>query len=678
MIKGWKAIAGLALFASQMAEGQDLYQEAFRPQFHFTARQWTYHQANPGQRDEGWLNDANGLVFVAGEWHYFAQRWAHCWIHAVSRDLVHWEELKPAFWEDDAFGPTQSGTIVIDSANVTGLATGRNPLMIAFWSSWNNKDQCVSYSNDLGRTWTKYGKNPVLSHAERDPQVFWHPESRKWVMVLSGPGGYFFFSSDNLLSWKEESFIPGWYECPDMFRLAVDGNAADRKWVLMNGDGSYRVGDFDGRKFTPQTPQRRLDWGGSFYATQSWHDVPASDGRRIQTAWMRTDGNAIYPGMPFNQQTSFPAAMTLRRYADTLRVFRNPVDEIRALHADTQVYQGRTLAAGASMPIDALASPLHVVAWVTLMDGTDGAAEGSFTIRGSTVKFTSRNLSIDGDKGGFALPLTRLKIELLIDRTSIEAFGNEGELSLTNCFRASNGATSLRCDKGSLRLDTLRIHRLSPIWNAKPVQGFSSDLGGAWTSVTGAWKDSATGKMGTGSGDNFQLNDRTGGDFTFAGEVELFTAAGAALVLRADAGAAVGYCVNVDFAGLVKLWAPGRGELARFATPINARQPYHLRVIARGPTLMVYFNHRKDPVITYTDAQPVLSGRFGVNVYGGMGQFQDLRVVDEGPASIAIAKDGRRVRGAADARRGWTLTGRKTPRFAKRTTESANNPRSAH
>ncbi|GEM_PF-912089 len=660
------AAAFILAFLTVRAPAQELYHEVYRPQFHFTARQWTYHQLNPGQRDEGWLNDANGLVYLAGEWHYFAQRWAHCWIHAVSKDLVHWEEIKPGIWEDDQFGPTQSGTIVIDSANVSGLATGKQPLMLAFWASWNNKDQCLSYSNDLGRTWIKYEKNPILTHGERDPQVFWHAATHKWIMVLSGPGGYFFFTSDNLLSWKEESFSAGWYECPDMFTLAVDGDGSNLKWILMNGDGSYQVGSFDGVKFAAQTATRRLDWGNAFYATQSWHNVPASDGRRIQTAWMRTDGSKIYPDMPFNQQTSFPAVMTLRQYADTLRLFRNPVAEIKLLHVDSQAYSGRTLSAGQTLSLGLQATPLHVIAWFTLQDGPDGAAEGSFSIRGSTVKFTHQDFAIDRDKARFALPMNRYKIELLIDRTSIEAFGNQGELSLTDCFHAANGVSSLRCDKGSLRLDTLIVHRLASIWPDKVAQGFKSDLGAVWTTVNGTWEDSATGKLGIGAGDNFQLNEKAGDDFTFEGDVELFTAAGAALVFRANVDATQGYCVNVDIAGLVKLWAPGRGELARFTTPINARQPYHLKVEARGAVLKVYFNYRKDPVINYTDDKAILGGRFGVNVYGGLGQFQDLHLDDGSPTAIGIAQQGpqgpeRRSAPRATPTQAWTLTGRNNP-----------------
>jgi fructan beta-fructosidase len=117
------------------ANTQPLYRETFRPQFHFTARQWTVNRLNPGMREDGWLNDLNGLIFYEGEYHLFAQRWNKCWIHAVSTNLVHWTELKPAFWEEQLDSGVQSGTCVVDSANTSGLAPNMNrPPLIAFWS----------------------------------------------------------------------------------------------------------------------------------------------------------------------------------------------------------------------------------------------------------------------------------------------------------------------------------------------------------------------------------------------------------------------------------------------------------------------------------------------------------------------------------------------------------------
>ncbi len=300
----------------------DLYKETLRPQFHFTARQWTTHKLNPGMREEGWLNDPNGLVFFDGEYHLFAQRWNKCWIHAVSRDLVHWTELQPAFWEDDRFGSgVQSGGAVVDWKNSSGLApAGGPPPLVAFWAGNDNRSQCISYSIDRGRTWTKYARNPVLVHPERDPKVFWHEPTQRWVMVLYGGGSYLLFTSENLLSWSElKDSIPESYECPDMFTLPVDHDLNQKKWVLVRGNGKYSVGEFDGTRFAPETPQLPCDLGPNFYATQSWGEIAGQEGRRVQIAWMR---EGKYPDMPFNQQMTFPCDLTLRRVNGSYRVFR--------------------------------------------------------------------------------------------------------------------------------------------------------------------------------------------------------------------------------------------------------------------------------------------------------------------------------------------------------------------
>ena len=185
---------------------QPLYQETHRPQFHFTARQWTINRLNPARRQEGWINDLNGLIYYEGEYHLFAQRWAKCWLHAVSRDLIHWTELEPAFWEEEEGSGVQSGTCVIDYANTSGLSPDpKNPPMITFWSRFDNRSQCLSYSLDKGRTWKHYEKNPLFIFPERDPKVFWHEPTKKWVMMLYGNDKYHILTSPNLLDWKDEN-----------------------------------------------------------------------------------------------------------------------------------------------------------------------------------------------------------------------------------------------------------------------------------------------------------------------------------------------------------------------------------------------------------------------------------------------------------------------------------------
>jgi sucrose-6-phosphate hydrolase SacC (GH32 family) len=443
----------------------DLYREPFRPQLHFSARQWSVHKLNPGMREEGWLNDVNGLVHYAGEYHLFAQRWNECWIHAVSTDLVHWTELAPAFWDDSRFGTgVQSGGAVIDHRNSSGLSPDpANPPMVAFWSGNDNFHTCISYSLDKGRTWTKYTKNPILRHPERDPKVFWHEPTKKWVMVLYGGGAYFLLNSDNLLDWTVlQEPIPNSFECPDMFQLPVAGDPARQKWVLVRGNGNYSLGEFDGARFREETSQFACDAGPNFYATMSWGDIAGQPGRRVQVAWMRCEGRQIYPDMPFNQQFSFPCDLTLRELNGSLRIFRRPVPELEKLHAKRHELKDVTLAGAGVRPLPGAGELFHLRAEVDVPRDS----ELVLRIRGAAVVVGHRSLTCSSNPAPTAGPIRTL--EILVDRTSIESFANDGELSVSTCFRPGADGLAAECTKGTATIRSLEIFELESIWKDVP------------------------------------------------------------------------------------------------------------------------------------------------------------------------------------------------------------------
>jgi levanase len=243
--------------------------EDYRPQFHFTPA-------------KNWMNDPNGLVYYKGEYHLFYQynpdgsSWGNMsWGHAVSTDLVHWEELPLAIPHDDN-EMVFSGSAVIDHGNTTGFGSKANPAMVAIYTSAlkgrPGQDQSLAYSLDRGRTWTKYEGNPVLdidNNEFRDPKVQWHEPTKSWLMTLvkAQDRKVAFYSSKDLKSWTHlsdfgpQGAVGGVWECPDLFRLPVDGNQRKQKWVLLvslnpggiaGGSGTqYFVGDFDGTTFTP-------------------------------------------------------------------------------------------------------------------------------------------------------------------------------------------------------------------------------------------------------------------------------------------------------------------------------------------------------------------------------------------------------------------------------------------
>lgn len=436
----------------------DLYAEKYRPQFHFTARQWTVRQLNPGQREEGWLNDPNGLIYLHGEYHLFAQRWNKCWIHAVSTDLVHWTELQPAFWDDHRFGTgVQSGGAVYDVNNTSGLAHDKaHPPLVAFWSGNDNRSQCISYSLDRGRTWTKYAQNPVLVHPERDPKVFWYAPDNHWIMVLYGEDKYHFFSSPDLLHWTSlQSAVPNSFECPDLFQIPLDGNPQQQKWVLIRGNGKYSVGEFDGKTFVEETEQLPCDQGPNFYATQSWGDIEGAPGRRVQIAWMH-DGK--YPDMPFNQQMTFPCDLTLHTTPAGLRIYRTPAPEISKLHGKPHVWKETSLAPGTPLTLADSGELFHIKAQVAIPAG----ASVTFHFHGATVVLTDHAVANGGQ------PIAVLDgvktIEILVDRTSVEAFVNGGQVSLSACFLQGDNRITVESSQSAATLSTLEVFPLNSIW----------------------------------------------------------------------------------------------------------------------------------------------------------------------------------------------------------------------
>ncbi len=435
---------------------EPLYRESLRPQFHFTARQWTMDRLNPRALQEGWMNDLNGLIYYDGEYHLFAQRWWKCWLHAVSRDLIHWTELAPAFGEEKNGTGTQSGTCVVDYKNTSGLSPNPAvPPMVAFWSRNDNHSQCLSYSLDHGRSWKHYEHNPIMDFPERDPKVFWYAPGQHWVMMLYGNDQYHILTSTNLLNWKDERKpIKDSFECPDFFELPVDGQPDQRKWVLIQGSGKYSVGSFNGTEFKEETGRFQCDIG-DFYATQTWGNVETGDGRRIQAAWMRFSD---FPDMPFSQQVTFPCELTLYQTAEGFRVFRQPIREIERLHLAPDLWTNRTLNTGQVLPLEPAGQLFHLLAEVTIPEG----AKLTFQLRGVPVVFTSKAIE-SGGRGASVVDRVKV-IEILVDRASVETFVNRGEISFTRFVLPKESGLSVKAEGGPATLHSLTVWPLRSAW----------------------------------------------------------------------------------------------------------------------------------------------------------------------------------------------------------------------
>ena len=445
-----------------------LYAEPLRGQFHFSPRR-------------GWNNDPNGLVFFEGQYHLFFQHnpygwgWGNMhWGHAVSRDLVHWEELGETL-APDAMGPMFSGSAVVDWKNTSGFGKeGKPALVLVYTAAGNPAVQCLAHSTD-GRTFTKYEGNPVVGQftpGNRDPKVFWHEPTQQWVMTLyveeKAPNGPVvhtirFLTSPDLKTWTSQSTTAGFFECPDFFELPVDGDAANKKWVLLGASSEYQVGSFDGKAFTPESPKLPGHRGRGFYAAQSFSDIPASDGRRILVGWFQTETR----DMPFNQSMSVPLELGLVSTADGPRMTFTPVDELKSLRTASQRIALEVLEPADPDPLAGISAELvEIRAEFAAESGSDVA----FRVRGVDVVWESKTkeIVVNGHRAAAPLQGGRQKIVILADRTGLEVFASGGltYVPMPVNLPADDLASGVRAIGGPVRFHALEIQALESAWNS--------------------------------------------------------------------------------------------------------------------------------------------------------------------------------------------------------------------
>jgi fructan beta-fructosidase len=445
--------------ADSIRGAEDLYREKLRPQFHFSSRR-------------GWNNDPNGLVYSAGEYHLYYQHnpygwdWGNMhWGHAVSRDLVHWEELPIALYPKRFGDWAFSGSAVVDKKNTSGFKTGKEEVLVAAFTS-TGRGECILYSNDRGRSWTEYSGNPVVKHRGRDPKLIWHEPTRNWVMALydEGPEGtkeqrtIAFYTSDNLKKWTYRSKIDGFFECPDIFELPVDGDPSNRKWVLTAADDDYMIGSFDGKEFKKESGKHKGHYGNCFYAAQTYSDV--EDGRRIQIGW----GQAKLPGMSFNQMMAFPCELTLHTTPAGVRMFARPVKEIESLHGKHYSRKGVAIGTDKNPMAEMSGELLDLRTEIDLQD----AEKIAFSIRGIAVEYDAKKkeLSCQGKKAVLPPQEGRIRLQMLVDRASIEIFGNDGlvYMPIYALPKADNRTIELTASGGEARATLLDVYELKPAW----------------------------------------------------------------------------------------------------------------------------------------------------------------------------------------------------------------------
>ena len=473
-------------------------EKKFRPVYHHTPLY-------------GWMNDPNGMFYKDGTYHLYFQHnpygstWGNMtWGHSTSTDLVHWHGEDIAI-EPDAYGSIFSGSVVVDHYNTAGFGEGA---IVAFYTSaksspWgDSQSQSMAYSTDGGKTFTKYGGNPVLTSDKRDfrdPKVFWYAPGKHWVMILAAGQEMEIYSSRDLKAWKRESSFGakqgahgGVWECPDLIELPVEGTDETR-WVLIcniNPGGpfggnaaQYFVGTFDGKKFVNESPTETkwMDWGKDHYATVTFNNAP--DGRVIALGWMSNwQYQTVLPTMQYRGANTIARDLSLYRNADGELVMRcAPSPEIEAARVETHEIPSFRVKDSYEVP--------------SLLDDNDGAYEIEMQLKNSGSSRIILTLSNDkGEKVHMHYDIARkqfvmersesgrtdfsrdfpaltvapvddtdtINLRLFVDRSSIEAFGDNGKFVMTNRVFPSAPYNRLTFEtwRGNFKVKSLKVYKL--------------------------------------------------------------------------------------------------------------------------------------------------------------------------------------------------------------------------
>lgn len=438
---------------------EGLYEEKYRPAAHFSA-------------SYGWINDPNGCVYdkKTGLYHLFFQynpaghKWGNMhWGHAVSRDLLHWEEWDQALFTDE-FGTMFSGSAIInDDGDMMLFYTASGSRYTLVPPAGSRFTQCIAFSKDGGKTFEKYDKNPIIPYViseNRDPKVIYCPEIEAYVLVLFlSDHDYALYKSQDLLHWDlfQKLVMPGDDECPDFYPLLVDGDPAKKKWVFSGAHDHYLIGEIKDGKFVPDGDEKQLHYGKNSYAAQTFSGLQGDDGvgRRVRIAWNRTHA----PFEQFNCSMCFPTQMELKTIDGQLYLCSYPISEAQSLWEESFEYKD----------VSELVSTLDGTAYdIELELDLQANSVAEISVFGMEIKCSSAERRITMDDA--SMPLYRtgnlLKLRLLIDTLGVEIYQDQGQAFM--CNGAISDYTlnklSVKAAEGHLRILNAKIHKQKNIW----------------------------------------------------------------------------------------------------------------------------------------------------------------------------------------------------------------------
>lgn len=471
--------------------------ESFRPVYHHTPAY-------------GWMNDPNGMFYKDGVYHLYFQYnpygavWGNMhWGHSTSTDLMHWK-FEGCAIVPDAWGAIFSGSCVVDHENTAGFG---KEAVVAFYTSakstpWGDiQMQSMAYSLDNGKTFTKYEGNPILTSSEkdfRDPKVFWYAPGKHWIMILAVGQHMEIYSSVNLKEWKKESEFGamqgahgGVWECPDLVEIPVEGTR-EKKWVLicnLNPGGpfggsaaQYFVGSFDGKKFVNESPTQTkwMDWGKDNYATVTWNNAP--DGRCIALGWMSNWQYANnVPTRQYRSANTLARDLTLYREGQELYLKSTPSSEVKKArgkkvsipsfkvsekHEMVNLFEEKQGAYEVEIVIQNAGA--SKIAFCLLNDKGEKVSMYYDLNRKQFVMDRSESGTVDFSKDFPAVTVApanvdkELTLRLFVDRSSIEAFGEDGKFVMTNLVFPSQPYVKMcfEADKNGYAVKTLNVYKL--------------------------------------------------------------------------------------------------------------------------------------------------------------------------------------------------------------------------
>lgn len=471
--------------------------ESFRPVYHHTPAY-------------GWMNDPNGMFYKDGVYHLYFQYnpygsvWGNMhWGHSTSTDLMHWK-FEGCAIVPDAWGAIFSGSCVVDHENTAGFG---KEAVVAFYTSakstpWGDiQMQSMAYSLDNGKTFTKYEGNPILTSSEkdfRDPKVFWYAPGKHWVMILAVGQHMEIYSSVNLKEWKKESEFGamqgahgGVWECPDLVEIPVEGTR-EKKWVLicnLNPGGpfggsaaQYFVGSFDGKKFVNESPTQTkwMDWGKDNYATVTWNNAP--DGRCIALGWMSNWQYANnVPTRQYRSANTLARDLTLYREGQELYLKSTPSSEVKKArgkkvsipsfkvsekHEMVNLFEEKQGAYEVEIVIQNTGA--SKIAFCLLNDKGEKVSMYYDLNRKQFVMDRSESGKVDFSKDFSAVTVApvnvdkELTLRLFVDRSSIEAFGEDGKFLMTNLVFPSQPYVKMcfEADKNEYAVKSLNVYKL--------------------------------------------------------------------------------------------------------------------------------------------------------------------------------------------------------------------------